>query len=504
MEPLLRLAGIHKSFGPVRALQGVDLDAYPGEVHALIGENGAGKSTLVKILSGAYRPDAGTMELDGQPYRPRSPRSGRDAGIAMIYQELTIAPHLSVLENISLGLETSRLGWIRPRHVDALAALEALGQHDVDPSARAGSLSIGKQQVVEIARVLLADAKVVVMDEPTSSLSASDTEALFEVVRRLKGRGVAVIYISHFLEEVIEIGDRYTVLRDGETTASGSMNGLSIDALIPPMIGRSVDELYPSTKRMHGETLLRAEHIRGALDTPAGLSFRVRRGEILGIAGLVGAGRSETLRTLFGLREASGGSLQIGSGPSVKVSYMTPADSLDAGVNLLVENRKEEGLAVGLSVRANLTLSRLKRYASHGWVDLKTERTSTIEWVDRLQVRCNSPEQTADTLSGGNQQKLCLARLLHDDSDILLLDEPTRGIDIGSKAEMYRLIHEAAAAGKAVVMTSSYLPELFGVCDTLAVMHRGKLSETRPVEAWSEEEVLRYATAGQRVSDGAA
>jgi len=497
MDPILKLENIHKAFGPVRALRGVDMEVFEGEVHALIGENGAGKSTLMKILSGACRPDEGRMLLDGRPYHPRNPRSGRDAGIGMIYQELTIAPHLSVMENVTLGLEQSRLGWIHRRRDEVVQALSALGQTGIDPDAVAGSLSMGKQQVVEIARVLLSKARVVVMDEPTSSLSAADARALFDVVKRLKATGVAVIYISHFLEEVVDIGDRYTVLRDGETTAAGSLTGLSIDDLIPPMIGRSVEELYPASSRQFGDTLMTAEDVHGLLNVPGGVSFKVRSGEILGIAGLVGAGRSETLRTLFGLREGDAGAILIGKDRRVRASVMSPDLALEEGLNLLSENRKEEGLAVGLSVRANLTLSRLRRYAHSGWIDLSAERDRAAHWVELLDVRCRSTEQPVGTLSGGNQQKLCLARLLHDDSDVLLLDEPTRGIDIGSKAEMYRLIHEAAGHEKAVIMTSSYLPELFGVCDTLAVMHRGLLSDLRPVDDWTEEEVLRYATSGR-------
>jgi ribose transport system ATP-binding protein len=501
MTPILQLRNIHKSFGPVRALRGVDMDVHVGEVHALIGENGAGKSTLMKVLSGAHQPDAGTMLLDGQRYRPESPRAGREAGIGMIYQELTIAPHLSVLENITLGLEESKAGWIRSRDQEVVEALERLGQRDIDPRAPAGRLSIGKQQVVEIARVLLSKARVVVMDEPTSSLSASDTRVLFDVIYRLKRSGVAVIYISHFLEEVIEIADRYTVLRDGETTAAGLLRGHTIDDLIPPMIGRSVEELYPTSVRRLGDPLITAENLHGPFEMPSGAGFQVRKGEILGIAGLVGAGRSETLRTLFGLRPASDGTIVVGAHGPVKVSTMSPDGSLEMGLNLLSENRKEEGLAVGLSVRTNLTLSRLKRYTSHGWLDLTKEKAKAAHWIQKLGVRCTSPEQAVDALSGGNQQKLCLARLLHDDSDVLLLDEPTRGIDIGSKADMYRLIHEAAGQGKAVIMTSSYLPELFGVCDTLAVMHRGVLSEVRPVDQWTEEAVLRYATSGQPANE---
>ena len=499
--PLLSLRDIHKSFGPVRALRGVNLEVNAGEVHAVIGENGAGKSTLMKVLAGVHLPDQGSMTLADRPYVPASPRDGRDAGISMIYQELTLAPHLSVADNVTLGIETATGGWIRPRRAEVRDALQLLGQSDIHLDMPAGQLSIGKQQVVEIARALVAKSRIVVMDEPTSSLSAADTRALFAVVERLKNAGVAVVYISHFLEEVVEICDRYTVLRDGETVAAGSIAGISIDDLIPPMIGRAVEELYPQSKRTFGEPLLQVRDVSGPADLPNHVSFSVRRGEIFGIAGLVGAGRSETLRTLFGLRPGTGGTYRVAAAPEIRVAVHTTDVGLASGLNLLSENRKEEGLATRLSIRTNLTLSGLHRYSKRGLLDLATERRAAEHWVERLSVRCYSPDQPASTLSGGNQQKVCLARLLHDDSDVLLLDEPTRGIDIGSKAEMYALITDAAASGKAVVLTSSYLPELFGMCDTLAVMHRGRLSPVRPAAQWTEELLLRFATSGRLDAD---
>ena len=409
---------------------------------------------------------------------------------------MTLAPHLSVADNITLGIEHSRGGWILSRRKEVTDALTLLGQSGIDPDAMAGSLSIGKQQIVEIARALVAKAPIVVMDEPTSSLSRADTRALFAVINRLRESGVAVVYISHFLEEVVEIADRYTVLRDGKTAATGLLDGISIDDLIPPMIGRAVEELYPQSRRELGDVLLRVEAMSGPNALPADASFEVRRGEILGIAGLVGAGRSETLRTLFGLRPGTSGTFKVDDHPQVSVAVHTSDVALAHGLNLLSENRKEEGLAFGLSISNNLTLSALSRYARRGILNLKAERDTSAKWIDRLSIRSSSPEQKVETLSGGNQQKVCLARLLHDDSDVLLLDEPTRGIDIGSKVEMYRLIAAAAASGKAIVVTSSYLPELFGICDSLAVMHRGRLSPVRPVAAWTDESVLRYATTG--------
>lgn len=501
---ILRLAGISKSFGPVRALDGVDMSVAAGEVHALIGENGAGKSTLMKILAGAHAADAGEMFLDGAPYHPAGPRDGRDAGVSMIYQELMLAPHLSVLENVALGLETSRRGWIIPRRAEVRQALDGLGQHDIELDTRVGDLSIGKQQVVEIARALLANARIVVMDEPTSSLSASDAAALFDVIRRLRDNGIAVVYISHFLEEVLEIADRYTVLRDGKTVATGNVRDITINDLIPPMIGRAVDELYPTHAGDFGEVLLAAQDLTGAGDVPSRAGLTVRRGEIVGIGGLVGAGRSELLRTLFGLHPGADGSVTIhssttrsGQDSQIKVTEMSPRRALDAGLNLLSEDRKSEGLATGLPVRVNLTLSRLGRYVRGGRIRLGREHDAAASWVEKLRIRCASVEQRVATLSGGNQQKVCLARLLHDDSDVLLLDEPTRGVDIGSKAEIYRLVVEAAESGKGVVVTSSYLPELFGLCDTIAIMHRGRLSSPRPTAEWTEEDVLLFATTGE-------
>lgn len=495
--PLLALEHITKSFGPVRALRGVSLEVYPGEVHAIIGENGAGKSTLMKVLSGVHQPDSGTMTLDGSAFAPASPRQGRAAGISMIYQELTLAPHLSVADNITLGIEHARAGWLTSRRQEVIDALALLGQSDIDPDTVAGDLSIGKQQVVEIARALVAKARIVVMDEPTSSLSAADARALFEVVRRLRDAGVAVLYISHFLEEVVDIGDRYTVLRDGETVETGLLKGVTVDQLIPPMIGRDADELYPQSMRTFGDVLLRVDSVNGMDGLPASATFAVRRGEILGIAGLVGAGRSEMLRTLFGLRPGDSGTYQLANGTTISVVNHSSDAALRSGLNLLSENRKDEGLATSLSIGTNLTLSKLSRYNRHGFLDLQSERKQARHWVERLSIKCNTTSQPVETLSGGNQQKVCLARLLHDDSDVLLLDEPTRGIDIGSKAEMYQLIHEAASLGKGVIVASSYLPELFGICDTLAVMHRGRLSDVRPTREWTDEQVLKFATSGR-------
>lgn len=494
-EPLLRLENIHKAFGPVRALAGVDLVAEAGTVHGLIGENGAGKSTLMKVLSGVYQPDEGRMFLAGVPYKPRSPLDGRTSGISMIYQELVLAPHLTVEENVTLGAEHSALGWLRPRTGEVRDVLAWLDP-EIDPRAPVRKLSIGKQQLVEIARALLLQSRVVVMDEPTSSLSASDARSLFGVIARLRERGVAVIYISHFLEEVQEICDTYTVIRDGRTISNGRVEDTSISRIIEDMVGRSVDELFPDIEHEIGEPVLRVDGLRGRDDRPNGVSFTLRRGEILGIAGLVGSGRSETVRSIFGLHPAADGTAQIEGRPDLKANYVNPRRALQRGMDLLSEDRKEEGLALNLSILSNLTLSDLGRYARRGILNLSKERAEGRQWTDALAVRCRDVSQPVQELSGGNQQKACIARLLHQDNDILFLDEPTRGIDVGSKAEIYRLIHELAKRGKAIVMISSYLPELLGVCDSLAVMFRGRMSPVRDIEAWSENSIMRYATSG--------
>ena len=496
-SPLLSLRGIHKAFGPVRALKGVDLDLWDGEVLALIGENGAGKSTLMKVLSGVHRPDAGELRLDGQPFQPRSPLDSRKAGISMIYQELNLAPHLSVEANVMLGLEETRLGWVKSSRRRVVDALDRLGHRDIHPETPIRRLGIAERQIVEIARALVGDAQVIIMDEPTSSLTGQDSETLFEVVRRLRDQGVGVIYISHFLEEVKEVCGRFTVLRDGETVASGNVATTEIDELIEHMIGRPVEALYPGPGSRPGRVALQVDGLRGAGGRPESVDMVLRKGEVFGIFGLVGAGRSETVRTLFGLRPAEGGTFELADRPSLSVSWISPPRALDRGIDLLSEDRKAEGLAARLPILQNLTLSGLRGYSRFGFIDGSAEREGGRHWLDRLGLAYHSITQPAETLSGGNQQKLCLARLLHHDSDILFLDEPTRGVDVGSKADIYGIIRELSSAGKSIVMISSYLPELLGMCHTISVMHRGRLSSARDVAEWTEAGIMHLATSGE-------
>jgi ribose transport system ATP-binding protein len=488
------MTGVSKRFGSTQALRGVDIELRPGEVHALVGENGAGKSTLMKVLSGAVVPDTGRLTLDGRLYAPRNPLDARRRGVAMIYQELALAPHLSVEANVLLGLEVSRFGFLRRgehrrRVREALAVLE---HAEIDPDAPVGRLSTGAQQLVEIARALLIDVRVLVLDEPTSSLTQEDARRLFALIRRLRGHGVTIVYISHFLEEVQQIADRLTVLRDGQNVGGGPVADFPEERILTLMVGRSLTDLFPHVPHAPGAPVLELCNLAG-VDLPRSVSLTLRRGEILGIAGIVGAGRTELLRAVFGLDPVRRGEVIVKAIRSVRPGVRR---RIAEGVGFLSEDRKSEGLALVQSIADNVTYSRLGPYSTLGWLSLGRRRRAVRDWLARLNVRCAGPEQPVGELSGGNQQKVALARLLHQQADVLLLDEPTRGVDVGSKAEIYRLIGDLAAQGKAVLFVSSYLPELLGVCDRLAVMARGRLSAARPVAEWTPELVMAYATGG--------
>ena len=486
------MTAIAKRFGQTQALRGVDLELLPGEVHALVGENGAGKSTLMKVLSGALTADAGMMTLDGQSYAPFGPQQARRQGVAMIYQELTLAPHLTVEANVMLGLEQTFIGFLRKKEHDRKVreALAVLQHTEIQPDTPVSQLSVAAQQLVEIARALLLDVRVLILDEPTSALAREDALRLFGLVRRLKERGVTVVYISHFLEEVEEVADRFTVLRDGQNVGTMAVKEAGRDRIIELMVGRALAEQFPRVPHEIGAPVLELKDIAG-LDLPRGVSLTLHRGEVLGIAGIVGAGRTELLRAVFGLDPVRSGQVRV---QAVAFPASGPRERIQQGLGFLSEDRKGEGLALGQSVADNLTYSRLRPYSFFGWLKLGERTRHVRDWLAKLGVRCTGPDQPAGELSGGNQQKVALGRLLHQQADVLLLDEPTRGVDIGSKAEIYRLIGELAAQGKAVLLVSSYLPELLGVCDRLAVMARGKLSEVRPVSEWPAEQVMAYAT----------
>jgi ribose transport system ATP-binding protein len=494
---------IKKRFGATIALDGVSIAVMPGEVHALVGQNGAGKSTLMKTLSGAHGPDSGEMLLDGKPYMPRNPLDGRRQGVAMIYQELSLAPHLSVMENILLGMEPSTLGFLKWSQIRRRAreALDALGHCHLDVNRPTAGLSPATQQIIEIARALAIGCRVLVLDEPTSSLTQQDVQAMFQMIRRLKAQGHAIVYISHFLEEVRTIADRFTVLRDGKTVGGGEAPTTSPDKMVELMVGRSVDHLYPRSPRSSGDVILDITELSGPAK-PTGASLQLRRGEVLGIAGLIGAGRTELLRALFGLDAIKAGKVRVAAiqGSQLLTSKTRPGQMLKAGVGMLSEDRKTEGLALTMTIADNLTLSNLEPLGKLGFVFPGAQRAAAAQWGRALQLKCRDVLQPVGDLSGGNMQKVAIARLLHHDVDVLLLDEPTRGIDVGSKAAIYQIIDDLATGKngkpKAVVMVSSYFPELLGVCDRIAVMSRGYLGEAKAADQWTEH-ALVLAAAGQ-------
>ena len=492
----LSLSNISKRFGPTVALDGVNLRLQKGEVHALIGENGAGKSTLMNVLTGLIKPDAGTIEVEGRAYAPASPLDARERGIALIHQELSLFPHLSVAENIMMGMEPSRSGLLDRQKLNARTA-EVLGTFhhpEIRPETRVANLSIAARQIVEICRAIAARARIILMDEPTSSLQRDDVEHLFGLIRKFRDQEISVIYISHFLEEVREIADSFTVLRDGQSVATGEIHSVSDDQLIAQVVGRAIQNLFPSrvsADAQRHEKVFEAQNLT-APPLLKDASFELRRGEILGVAGLMGSGRTQVVRTIFGLDLAESGTIDLGGKP-VAASGATPAVRLFQKLGYLSEDRKGEGLALGLSIADNVTMTRFSSCSRWGWLNLSRQRRQAEDLTATLAVKARTMQQPVSTLSGGNQQKIALARLLHQNADILLLDEPTRGIDIGSKAVVYETIAQCAANGKAILMISSYLPELFGICNRLAVMSRGRLSEARPIDQWTPELVMQAA-----------
>jgi len=492
---------VSKRFGATIALQDVGIEVAAGQVLALVGENGAGKSTLMKVLSGAIKADAGRMWLDGEPYRPGNPLEARQAGVAMIYQELSLTPHLSVEENIMLGMEPSRMGIVRWKEVRrrTIEAIREFDNPELTPDARVSKLSVGSQQLVEIARALATGCRVLVLDEPTSSLTRQDVERLFEIIERLKQQGKAIVYISHFIEEVRRVADKVTVLRDGQVAGVSAVDDISNEDIVALMVGRQVEELYPRSKRKRGELILEVNDLAG-VEKPESASLKLHRGEVVGIAGLIGAGRTELLRSLFGLDPVRSGQIKLG----VYTGQASPAQRWTQGAGILSEDRKEEGLALDLSIAENVTLSRLRGFGPLGTVLPSRQNAATYRWIDKLEIRCRDPRQSVLSLSGGNQQRVALARLLQHDVDVLLLDEPTRGIDVAAKALIYKLIDELATGSpaegrepKAVLIVSSYLPELMGICDRVAVMCRGNLGPIHQVNETDEHKLMLEAT-GQK------
>ncbi|MCC7044213.1 MAG: sugar ABC transporter ATP-binding protein [Acidobacteria bacterium] len=495
-EPRFEMRGVRKAFGSTVALDAVDFSVNDGEVCALVGQNGAGKSTLMSILAGAVTPDSGEMRIGGGAYAPRSPIDARHRGVAMIYQGLSLAPDLSVMENIALGAEPVRWGMVRRDNMRRRAAdaLADLGHPDIDPAQPAGRLSPAGQQLVEIARALASGCRVLVLDEPTSSLAHGDVRRLFEIIARLRSQGQAIVYISHFLEEVQAVSDRFVVLRDGRVAGSGRTADSPAAAIVELMVGRAVDELYPRSDRCAGDVALDLTEVM-----PGAATLQLRRGEIVGIAGLLGAGRTRLMRTIFGLEPVRSGRIRVGAYEGAA----SPSDRWSQGMGMVSEDRGAEGLAADLSIADNLTLSKLEGLGRGPFVMPAAQASAARPWIDRLQVRCAGPRQLVSALSGGNQQKVAVARLLYHDVDVLLLDEPTRGIDVASKAQIYQLIDDVVSnptRPRAVLLVSSYLPELLGICDRIAVMARGRLGPSRPVSAWTEHALLMEASGLQQAT----
>ncbi len=485
----LEARNLGKRYNQNWVLRDADLTLRPGQVLALLGENGAGKSTLVKILSGAERPDTGSVAIQGKSIPPARPEVAKQAGFRIVYQELSVCLDLSIEDNILLGQEFAHVGGLkldrkqgRQRVRDVL---ERLGHSDLQPTGLVRTLSTGQRQLVEIARALVTDASVLVLDEPTSSLARQDVRRLFQTARRLAQSGLSIIYISHFLEEVRELCDSYLVLRDGRVAGQGTLTGTTESQIVELMVGRSVDDLFPAIAHTPQGECLQLHDVSGVA-MPRHVSLSVKRGEILGVAGLVGAGRTETLRVVTGLDAPRGGSMRLENrslGGSV-------ANRLRAGLAMVSEDRKHEGLSQTMSIRDNATLSRLSLYSRWGWLRKREQTAAVNALMKMLQIKASSPDQSVSTLSGGNQQKVAIARAWHQDAVCLLLDEPTRGVDVGTKAEIYRLIGQAAAEGRAVIFVSSYFRELLELCDRIAVMARGQVVAERPAQQWTEHELL--------------
>jgi len=488
---ILEMHHIGKTFPGVVALDDVQFELRCGEVHILLGENGAGKSTLVKILSGAYQKTAGKITLAGVQTEIKSPRHAQDLGISTIYQEFNLIPQLSVGENIFLGQEpTHRLGFINKKNVFAAAQsiLDGLGV-EIDTRSKVGDLGVAQQQMVEVAKALSLDAKILIMDEPTSALTESEITELFATIRRLKAKGVSIIYISHRLEELFQIGDRVTVLRDGKYVDTHTIAEVDKAELIRMMVNRELKDHFPKQTAERGEALLRVSGLTraGELDN---ISFSLHRGEVLGIAGLLGSGRTELARALFGVDRIDSGQIYI---KGRQQSITSPRQAISLGIGLLTEDRKSQGLIMPLSLQDNICLPSLKRLSGWGFVDLKAAGRAAAQYVTDLRIKTPSLLQRVLYLSGGNQQKVVISKWLCCEADILIFDEPTRGIDIGSKVEIYELMNRLTARGAAILMISSELPEILGMSDRIAVMVQGRMVKEFSAGEATQEKILHYA-----------
>ena len=485
------MTGIEKSFPGVRAIKHGRLQLLPGEVHALLGENGAGKSTLIKILAGAHQPDAGEIKVNGERVEIRTPLDAQRLGIAVVYQEFNLVPALTARENIFLGRERTRSGFTSPaaERREAEALFRRINIR-IDPETPCRELTVAQQQCVEIAKALSQNARIIVLDEPSAVLTDREVEKLFAIIRDLQSHGIGVIYISHRLDEIFALADRATVMRDGEYIDTQPVAQLSRERIIELMVGRKLDQEFPKQRATIGPERLVVRNLQRG-DKVKDVSFHVSAGEVVALTGLVGAGRTETVRLIFGADAADSGSVELDG----KLLHLRgPRDAIRAGIGLLTEDRKAQGLVLGLSVRENFSLPNLPSLTRRGFVQARRERESFAGYVETLRIKISGHDQLAKNLSGGNQQKVVLAKWLERHCEVIIFDEPTRGIDVGAKYEIYLLMNQLAAQGKAILMISSELPEVLGMADRILVMHEGRISgEISDVAAATQQDILKLA-----------
>ncbi|SMF90908.1 ribose ABC transporter ATP-binding protein [Paenibacillus uliginis N3/975] len=491
----IEMKNIHKSFGTNRVLTGVDFDLREGEVHALMGENGAGKSTLMNILTGLHNRDEGTIVIDGQETYFGSPKEAEERGVAFIHQELNIWPEMTVLDNLFIGKEmTSKFGFLNMKQMKALAKEQFNKLSVTIPLVQeAGECSVGQKQMIEIAKALMTDAKVIIMDEPTAALTEREIQKLFEVITSLKREGVSIVYISHRMEEIFAICDRITVMRDGKTVDTKAISETNFDEVVKKMVGRELTERYPARHPNIGDVVLEVKNISGK-DRFKDVSFSVHAGEIVGISGLMGAGRTEMMRAIFGLDPLDSGEVWV---RGKKVAIKKPDDAVKHGIGFITEDRKDEGLVLDFSVRENMALTNLFSFSSKGFISGKKEQEFVDTLTKRLQIKMHTSETAARNLSGGNQQKVVIAKWIGIGPSVLILDEPTRGVDVGAKREIYQLMNELTERGVAIIMVSSELPEVLGMSDRILVVHEGKITGELDREHATQEHIMTLATGGQ-------
>lgn len=493
MEVIMK--NIYKAFGTNAVLEGVNFDTHGGEIHALMGENGAGKSTMMNILTGMHKKDQGTILINGKEHSYTNPKEAEEHGVSFIHQEMNTWPQMTVLENLFIGKEMkNKIGFIRSKEMKTLAlkTFKELGI-TMDLDADVQTLSVGQQQMIEIAKALMTDCQVLIMDEPTAALTDREIRMLFKIIQHLKTKEVAIIYISHRMEEIFEISDRITVMRDGMTVDTTLTKETNVDDVVRKMVGREISDYYPKKNAEIGETVFEVKNLSGTSGFE-NISFSVKSGEIVGFSGLMGAGRTEIMRGIFGIDPTSQGEIIL---EGKKVQLKNPSTSIKAGVGFLTENRKEEGLVLDFSIKDNISLPSIDEFRVRGLIDTKTEDEFVQLLMKRLTVKAQNEDISAGSLSGGNQQKVVLAKWIGIGPKVLILDEPTRGVDVGAKREIYQLMNELAERGVAIVMVSSDLPEVLGVSDRILVVHEGKIAgELNRTEA-TQEKIMNLATGGK-------